>query len=322
MPVLPLFDTPADPDAWHRVTAPGGYERWYFDAEDESRAVRIILEFVEGANSDTDYLRRYDRYLRRPTRVQPPQAREYPCVQLWVYEQGRILIAAAMHHRPEEFLASNERPDVRVGANGFRREDDGSLRVEVRQRECSAELVFRPLVHHAPLQRSLLSAKAPGGEHHWIVAQPLCRVEGVVRVTGRDGGPREIPIAGRGYHDHHFGTGPLGMSVRRRLRGRVLAEDWVLAFQVVTTASPDQPDDVQLIQGDASGLRFIPVATRSIDWGRRASRGVVYPATLALGDRLRLSNPRLLDSIHDRLRLEYDAEVEGAKRTAFCEVAS
>jgi carotenoid 1,2-hydratase len=321
MPVLPLFDTPADPDAWHRVTAPGGYERWYFDAEDESRGIRIIIEFVEGADFDTDYLRRHHRYLQRPTRVQPPQAREYPCIELWVYENGRILSAGAVHHRPEEFSASDERPDVRVGANGFRREDDGSLRVEVRQRECFADLVFRPLVHHAPLQRSLLPGKAPGGEHHWVVAQPLCRVAGFVRVTGGGGGLREIPIAGRGYHDHHFGTGPLRMSVHRRFWGWVPGEDRVLAFHVVTPAPPDQPHDVQLLEADAAGLRLIPVATPSIDWGR-ASRGVAYPATLALGERLRLSNPRLLDSNTGRLRLEYDAEVEGEKRTALCEASS
>jgi carotenoid 1,2-hydratase len=320
MPVLPLFDTPADADAWHHVIAPGGYERWHFDAEDESRAIRIIVDFLEGADFNTDYLHRYDRYLRRPTRVQPPQAREYPCVQLSVYEKGRVLSSETTHLRPEEFFASDERPDVRVGANGFRRENDGSLRVEIRQRQWRADLVFRPLVHYAPLQRGLLPGNAPGGEHHWVVAQPLCRVEGFVRVTGTDRSPAEIPIAGRGYHDHHFGTGPLGISVDRRFWGRVLAEDRVFAFHVTQPTSPHLPDNVQLFEGGAEGLRVIPLETWNIDWGRQVRRGVLYPGTIAFGERFRLSNPRLLDSNHDQLRLEYDADGEGAKRTAFCEV--
>ena len=44
MPTLPLFAPPnahqaagASPDASHRVTAPGGYEWWHFDAPDAAR---------------------------------------------------------------------------------------------------------------------------------------------------------------------------------------------------------------------------------------------------------------------------------------------
>jgi hypothetical protein len=321
MPVLPLFDTPADPDAWHRVIAPGGYERWHFDAEDVSRAVRVIIEFVEGADFDTDYLRRYHRYLRRPTRVQPPQAREYPCVQFSVYENGRILSRGEVHHRSEAFIASDERPDVQVGASGFRRNQDGSLHVKVRQRQCGADLIFHPLVNHPPLQRSLLLPKAAWGgrEHHWVVAQPLCRAEGSVRVTGSGGSSREIPFAGLGYHDHRFGIGPLGMSVARRFWGRVLGEDHILAFEI-TEPIQHVPEEAQVVEGDAERLRSIPVDKWSADWAVRVSRGIVHPLTVILGERLRLTNPRLLDSSHDQLRLEYHAEGDGAKRTAFCEV--
>jgi hypothetical protein len=320
MPVVPLFETPADPDAWHRVTAPGGYERWHFDAEDPARAVRVVAEFVEGADFNTDYLHRYRRYLRRPTRVQPPQAREYPCVQLSVYERGHVLGAEATHYRPDEFFGSEQRPDLRVGPSGFRRESGGSTRVEVRQQACSADLVFRPLFPHTPLQRSLLPPEAPDGEHYWIVAQPLCRVEGFARVAGSGAGLREIPVNGLGYHDHYFGTSPLGTGVVRRLWGRVLGEDRAVTFHVVTRTSRELPEEVQFLAIDAAGVQPVPVAAWNVEWGRRRSRGVVYPATITFGAQLRLTNPRLLHSNHQQLRLEYDAVGEGPDGTAFCEV--
>ena len=320
MPVLPLFDTPADPDAWHRVTAPGGYERWHFDAEDESRGVRVVAEFLEGVAFNTDYLHRYRRYLRRPTRVPPPQAREYPCVQFSVFESGRRLCAEAVHYHPDELTASDARPDVPIGANAFRVEHDGSLRVEVRQPRCSADLVFRPVFRHAPLERILVPGGGHGGEHYWVVAQPLCRVEGSVRVLPHGEGLREIPFTGLGYHDHRFGTRPQGTSFVRRMWGRLLAEDRGIVFHVVTPASSDQPDEVQFLEIDAAGIRPLTVAAGNVDWSRRVRRGVLYPATVALGEHLRLSNPRLLDFNPHHLRLEYDGEGEGAPRTAFCEV--
>jgi hypothetical protein len=141
-----------------------------------------------------------------------------------------------------------------------------------------------------------------------------------VRVTGRGGGLREIPIAGLGYHDHQFGTGPLGMSVVRRFWGRVLAEDRLLAFHVTEPIRPHLPEKAQIVEGGAEGLQHNRLGAWSIDWGVRVSRGINYPVTVTLGERLRLSNPRLLDSNHHQLRLEYDAEGEGAKGTAFCEV--
>ena len=68
MPVLPLFQTPAHPDAWHRVTAPGGYEWWYFDGEDHSGRFQFVATWFQGFPLHPDYLRRYHRYRRAPTR--------------------------------------------------------------------------------------------------------------------------------------------------------------------------------------------------------------------------------------------------------------
>src|SRR6476620_7097979 len=109
MPVLPLFQPPAHPDAWHRVTAPGGGEWWHFDAEDASGRFQFVATWFEGFPLHPDYLRRYHRYRRAPTRHPPPLPGEFPCVYFALYEQGRVLAQFLAQYAPGAFSASAER---------------------------------------------------------------------------------------------------------------------------------------------------------------------------------------------------------------------
>src|SRR4051812_26995968 len=91
MPTLPLYNTTAHPDGWHRVTAPGGYEQWHVEAEDASSGIRLVVDLIEGDQLNREYLRAYRRYRRRPTRVAPPLPGDYPCVRVRVSDRGRPL---------------------------------------------------------------------------------------------------------------------------------------------------------------------------------------------------------------------------------------
>jgi hypothetical protein len=316
MPVLPLFDTPADPNASHRVTAPGGYERWHFDAEDESGRLRFVAAFHAGPGFHAEYLRRYRRYRRRPTRVPPPQPHEYPCVAFSVYEGGQVLGDFATLYRQEEFSASQDRPLVRVGPNTFAREPDGTLRLELRQ-GLSADLFFHPLFQHAPLQRRLVSPGATAGEHHWVVAAPLCRVEGTIRSGTGATGARELSFVGRGYHDHHYGTAPAGADWAR---GRVLADERVLAFHVAPSPSPAAADAALAVEGDAAGLRDLADGSCVADWGRTRSR-LAHPARIEFKGGARLGNPRILHATPHCRRILYEVSDGGGSVSALCEFA-
>ena len=59
-------------DGWHAVAAPGGYEWWYFDAEDPATDTQLVAIFMEGFVFHPGYIRAYELYRRRPTRVAPP----------------------------------------------------------------------------------------------------------------------------------------------------------------------------------------------------------------------------------------------------------
>ena len=49
MPSIELVNHAAHPDGWHDVRAPGGYEWWYFDAEDAATDTQIVAIFLYAA---------------------------------------------------------------------------------------------------------------------------------------------------------------------------------------------------------------------------------------------------------------------------------
>jgi hypothetical protein len=338
MPVLPLFDCPADADAWHHVTAPGGYEWWHFEAEQVGPdgtpgGVRVVAGFFDGFAFHPEYLRRYERYLRRPTRRPPPVAGEYPCVCLAVYEGGRVLAKLVTQYPPGAFAASAERPDVRVGPNTLRRDEEGAFRLHLAGSprraaggEVTADLVFRPRFSAPPVELAFPSRELSGADHRWVVANPVCAVDGAIRIAGAGGdgaGGREIRFSGRGYHDHHYGTAPLGRGVRRWARGRVLADDFALTFECAFPRDAAVPEEVRLIEADAAGAREVPVRRARVCWNRWSAAGLRWPGEIGLEletpDRreLELSGGRVIDSGACSVRASYTAAGLGA---ATCEV--
>ena len=116
MPTLPLYDpSPPHPDGWHRVTAPGGYETWHLDAEDEAGNVRIVVTFSQGSSFDGEYRRRYAEFLRKPTRRDPPLPDEFPSVSFVLWEMGRTIARFAYRYPRDAFVASTASPEVASG---------------------------------------------------------------------------------------------------------------------------------------------------------------------------------------------------------------
>src|SRR4249920_3011226 len=100
MPTIPLFTPTPIPDAWHNVTAPGGYEWWYFDAEDVANDRQIVGILLDGFVFHPKYLRAYAWYRRFPTRIAPPLPRWFRCAYFVVYERGRSCRSSCGNTRP------------------------------------------------------------------------------------------------------------------------------------------------------------------------------------------------------------------------------
>jgi carotenoid 1,2-hydratase len=151
-------------------------------------------------------------------------------------------------------------------------------------------------------------------------------VTGTIQLTGSES--QTISFTGKGYHDHNYGTAPIGPGLKRWIWGRVFFDDAPDASRVVTFhfARPRDaslPDELHVTEADATRFvdQKIEPAGVHVDWSRRTALLLAYPDRLVFGDVMTLSNPRLIDAQPFYLRLMYDAESLGKPGKAFCEVA-
>jgi carotenoid 1,2-hydratase len=331
VPTVPLY-TPsaANPDGWHHVTSPGGYEWWYFDAEDRQRDLQIVAILFDGFVFHPEYLRRYARYRRRPTRRRPPVPGEYPCAYCAVYRDGRLW-GQFMTQYPPGMLDRSSDETVMMGDCAMQRGGDGSIHLQMRgtpweltargpktieHHTLQARLRFRPSIAAAPVERRFLSRRLSGADHHWIVASPLCDVDGEINFANET-----VPIGARGYHDHNYGTAPIGTGLRRWIWGRVLFEDEAYTFHLARGRDLRVGNEVHLLHAKRGGIIELPVGKLQCDWQRVSTLGLHYPNELAMDPFLRLTHPRLIDPSPFYLRLTYDAICGGRAGKALCEVA-
>jgi carotenoid 1,2-hydratase len=331
VPTIPLYQQAVQsPDAWHRVRSPGGYEWWYFDAEDPQHDRQIVAILFQGFVFHPGYLRAYARYRRRPTRVAPPLPEQFPCAYFVVYEHGRIARQFMTQYPPGAFAARPDRPHVTVGPNTLCT-DGQTLKLNLtgtpweltfhgpvllEDQQLQAELTFSPHLTAPAQERIFLSRELSGADHRWVIANPLCEVTGTICYDGQS-----IAFRGRGYHDHNYGTAPLGPGLRRWIWGRVLFEDLACTFHLARARDSSLAEEVHVVQADATGMRELPVAVVEGNWSRRTATLLRYPPELRFENALWLSNARLIDSSPFYLRLMYDAQHDDRRGRAFCEIA-
>ena len=333
MPTLPLFIAPdvhpldVSPDAAHVMAAPGGYEWWHFDAEDAGGGVQLAATFYDGCPFHPGYLRAHARYLRRPTRVPPAVPVEYPCVAVAAYVSGRPVVRRVVQYPPDTLRASDGRPELRVGPHSLTATAGGALQLAVAG---TASLSFRPSCAGPAVERRVLSRELTGADHHWVLPAAAYEVEGTITVPpdgGTGTGTRDVAFRGRGYHDHHFGSGPFAGGVRRWLRGRVTSGDDARAFHAAWPLDARRPVECHLTLAGNSAAPDAAGPTITASDERRASWGLRYPTRVKIqggagGNGLRLANGRVLDCTPFSVRLTYEATGQGDSRPAqaFCDL--
>lgn len=338
MAAIELFQPNAVADAWHNVIAPGGYEWWYFDAEDREHDRQIVIILLEGFVFHPGYLRKFARYLKTPTKRTPPMPADFPCAYFVVYERGKIAHQFMLQYPPGELSAARDRLSVALGPNQIQAGDDGSIRVTLRGtpwkltwqgpkrldgQTLTGDFTFKPKFNHPPMERTFLSRRLSGAAHRWVLANPLCDVEGTFRVFDAQapGAGLGVRFGGLGYHDHNYGTGPLGPGLKRWIWGRAVFDDAVYTFHYAKPRDASLPDEVHLVKGDAIELREVEIRRVECDWKAISPMLLRYPKALSFNSTMRLKNPRLIDSAPFYMRLIYEAECQGRRGTAFCEVA-
>ena len=195
MPTLTLLQTPPNPDAWHQVKAPGGYEGWYFDAEDGDAKLKITGFIGQGCRFEGSYRKQYFRYRRHPTKNPPPVPCDFGTCEWHI--GGKIGdITASLSGRVQ---ASTDHLDVALGANQLTSDGEG-IRLKLSNgNNISIELRFA-----TGSQRLIVTPPGLDNRHHWMKL-PGCQVTGVISVSGE-----KHSFQGSGSLEHRHGTAPIG----------------------------------------------------------------------------------------------------------------
>ena len=320
--VLPLYDPTAAADGWHDVRAPGGYEWWYFDAEDSATDTQVVVILLQGYIFHSGYLRHYDRWKKRPHRVQPPLPDDAICAYCSVYRGGKIWRQFLTQY--PAMTASKAEPRVTIGPNVLEPDDD-ALRLHVEgtpwqvtgrgpqllDETLAGTLTFTPTSGGGPLDRVFLSRAMTGAEHRWILANPRCEVRGTLGVAGET-----VTFAGRGYHDHNYGTAPIGPGLDRWIWGRIVDDRGTTTFHHATARDSRLPPEVHVLRADDDGQRELP-ADVSLDWRGRSMTRLPLPKRIEVAG-LTLGDPVIVDDAPFYLRATYRTDTGGQ---AFCEIA-
>lgn len=201
--------------------SPGAYEWWHFDGQDDHSGYSFSAQFYAGNPLSPYYqqaLRRYLKETRSPlvgaSANTPPQASDFCGVVFRVFPKSGRGDEFVQEFTPGQLKASEEQAAVLLGPNRFLWDASGDPPgyAMTLQGKISKGRSLRARLFFIPERTPTLPVQAFGTlpSHTWILAAPRCRTEGAIQWCDDQGNvSAQMPWAGTGYHDHHFGTVPL-----------------------------------------------------------------------------------------------------------------
>ncbi len=203
MPTLPLLKIPSDPDAWHQVRAPGGYEGWFFKADDKTAKVQITGFIGQGCRFEGAYRKQYNRYRKHPTKTPPPLPSDFAACQWHI--QDKIRYAPTNLSGP--FQASTDHLALAIGKNHLTSEGKNFHLKLSNGNEVSVELTIMPTS-----QRLIVTPEVLQTRHRWTQLQN-CQVAGTINVAGKS-----QSFQGTGTLEHRYGTEPITTQNRTEMQ--------------------------------------------------------------------------------------------------------
>jgi carotenoid 1,2-hydratase len=272
--------------------SPGGYEWWHFDGTDDRTGYSFSIQFHAGNLFSAYYqdsLKTYWQKTKSPLvdgssnlKIQapnPPGANppalslpngpnplDYCGVTFRLFRKGSLVAESLQEFSPKSLKASDKQSAVLLGPNRFNWDDRGDppsyvLTVQAPlqggKTTLRSRLFFTPLLKGIP---TLPQAEIPF-THTWVLAAPLCHVEGTLQwVNAKGESQKEEGFVGKGYHDHHFGSVPLDRFVKAWHWGRAFLGDETLVYSVQVPTGKGEPAQGFLLALGPSGSEAWQVA--------------------------------------------------------------
>jgi len=189
---------------------------------------------------------------------------------------------------------------IQMGRNGFIHHIGGGVRVRL----SGIDLVFSPRCFQGALELDTTQAHPEKGEiHQWILPGGLCDVNGTIEI-----GETKLAFAGTGMRDQQYGTAPL---LHGCFGGHLILKDKALIFRAT--------DRIHVVTAEATSLKIgSEAAPRSHQV--HSMWGLSCPRELKLTDKVLLWNPKIVDSKVLRAEVVYEADWQGERAVAMCEI--
>ncbi len=245
--------------------SPGAYEWWHFDGTDDQSGLSFSLQFHAGNLFSAYYqdnLKTYWQKTKSPlsaddsvkTNSLAPNPQDYCGVAFRIF-RNETLLGESLQEFPGKFLkASDYDGAVKLGPSRFNWDKNGNPASYVitiqsplqrKKGHLRARLFFTPLLNEIP---HLPTPEIPS-THTWVLAAPLCHVEGTLQWCNALGDiEKEEGFIGKGFHDHHWGSVPLDRFIKSWHWGRAFIGDKTLIYSVQAPINDNEnPESILLI---------------------------------------------------------------------------
>lgn len=193
------------------VGAKNQFEWWYFDAHLDGGYTLVAFFYAAYPNPGLDQGK--------------------IAVELTLLRPDGRKTQKVIKYKKSDFYASREKPDVKIGENYMRGEnqDDGLPEYEIYLED--EDLMFQ-LTYKAKVNGwrpgTGYSHFAGLGHFAWVVPLPRASVTGTVR-----DGDKTMSVSGVGYHDHNWLNFAFQSIIEYWMWGRVYSENFTLAYAFI-----------------------------------------------------------------------------------------
>lgn len=297
-------------DVRHEKPNAEAYEWWYFDALSEDGRDAVVIIFLD----NFIFSPRYNKSIQSSkSKVQNSAAQKnFPAVAFTYYRDGRPKYRAINEFPVEDFSASSEKPECRIGDNSFRfeRAPYGSGYVVSVGATLRKNFRLKAEFEWLSIESDFLPDRkfsVSEGAHSWNLAVARADVSGKLSVSNKNGDASDrVHFRGTGYHDHNFDNRWLPETVSDWQWGRAHFADATAVFYRYKEITEAKPATKLFVVRD-DRLRETDAHYEEQSFGRDVF-GVRYPRRLNFsaqngdGARLEIGQSKIIDASFFYLR--------------------